>query len=170
VGQTRVDIGADLAQIAHVPPNGGPSNWAAAGRLLGSCGLEGVLRMVKLLCVGLGGFVGAVARYGLSGLVHRGVNTAFPLGTLVVNVAGCLAIGGFMYLIEDRALVSSQWRVLGAIGLLGAFTTFSTFGYETLALLRDRELTMAGLSVAGNVLLGLGAVWLGRTTLRALGV
>ena len=126
--------------------------------------------MTKLLIVGLGGFIGAVARYGLSGLVHRLLNTSFPYGTLAVNVAGCLAMGGVVYLVEDRAMLSPEARLFVAVGILGALTTFSTFGYETFELLADRQWWLAGLSVAGNMVLGLGAVWLGRTILRAAGV
>ena len=126
--------------------------------------------MTKLLIVGLGGFIGAVARYGLSGLVHRLLNTSFPYGTLAVNVAGCLAMGGVVYLVEDRAMLSPEARLFVAVGILGALTTFSTFGYETFELLADRQWWLAGLSVAGNMVLGLGAVGLGRTILRAAGV
>ena len=124
--------------------------------------------MVKLLIIGLGGFLGAVARYGLSGLVARHTKGDFPLGTLAVNVAGCLLIGAAMYLSEDRALVSRNLHLFITIGLLGAFTTFSTFGYETLELLKDRQFLFAAISTAANVILGLGAVWLGHTALKAI--
>ncbi|MBN1917110.1 MAG: fluoride efflux transporter CrcB [Verrucomicrobia bacterium] len=124
---------------------------------------------MRLLWVGLGGFVGAVARYGLSGWVHRGTGTLFPLGTLIVNVTGCLVIGAFLYLFDERGAAGQHAKAFAAIGLLGAFTTFSTLGYETLELLRDRQLWWACLSVLGNVVLGLGAVWLGRTGMQATG-
>jgi len=126
--------------------------------------------MTRLLIVGLGGFVGAVARYGVSGLVHRSIRTTFPLGTLVVNTVGCLVIGALLYAIEDRALLSPNMRLFGAIGLLGAFTTFSTFGYETLELLGEGRWAATALSITANVVLGLAAVWLGRTALRAVGI
>ncbi|MEZ5358758.1 MAG: fluoride efflux transporter CrcB [Candidatus Zixiibacteriota bacterium] len=126
--------------------------------------------MDKLLIVGLGGFIGAIARYGMSGIVHRQFGTAFPYGTLAVNVLGCLLIGALMYFIESRTMMSQNLRLFIGIGCLGAFTTFSTFGYETLALLGDREFLRASLNVLGNVILGLGAVWLGRTILQYLGI
>lgn len=123
---------------------------------------------MKLLVVGLGGFVGAIARYGLSGLVHRWFSGAFPAGTLVVNVTGCLAIGLLMSLVEDRQLLSPGARLFLMIGLLGSFTTFSTFGYETFECLRENDLRGAALSVLANVFLGLGAVVLGRAVARLL--
>ena len=128
--------------------------------------------MTKLLIIGLGGFIGAVARYGLSGWVHRFAGGVFPYGTLVVNCTGCLLIGCFLYLVEDRAFFSAhpQLRLFLSIGILGAFSTFSTFGYETANLFWDRKFSFALLNIGGNVILGLGAVWLGRTLLRALNV
>ncbi len=120
------------------------------------------------MIIGLGGFVGAVARYGLSGLVAKHSRSAFPFGTLAVNVAGCLLIGAAIYLSEDRAVISRNWHFFITIGLLGAFTTFSTFGYETLELLKDRQYPIAAINTAANVILGLGAVWLGRVILKAI--
>lgn len=126
--------------------------------------------MDKWLAVGLGGFVGAVARYGASGLVHRFVNSSFPAGTLFVNTLGCLVMGGLMCLFEERQFFGSGTRLFVMFGILGSFTTFSTFGYETLAILRDGEFPLALGNVAANVLLGLAAVWLGWTAVRLLGV
>ena len=125
--------------------------------------------MEKALIVGIGSFLGGIARYALSGLVHRHLGTAFPYGTMVVNVVGCLMIGGALYLVEDRSVLGPDARLFIAVGLIGGFTTFSAFGYETVALLRDSDLWFSILNVAGNVFLGLGAVWLGRTILRAIG-
>ncbi len=120
--------------------------------------------------VGAGGFVGSVLRYALGGLVHRAAATSgFPYGTLVVNVTGCLAIGLLGGLAELRHVAGPELRLFLLIGVLGGFTTFSTFGYETLALLRDgdhmRALANAGLHLA----LGLGAVWLGFAIAEWLG-
>ena len=80
--------------------------------------------------VGSGGFIGALARYGLSGLVHRQVPFAtFPYGTVAVNLMGCCAIGVIAGLAESRQLFGPEFRTFALIGLLGGFTTFSTFGY-----------------------------------------
>ncbi len=124
--------------------------------------------MLNLLSVGIGGFLGAIARYGLSGLVHRYSEGEFPYGTLVVNVLGCLAIGVLMSLVEDRQLFRPEMRSFLMIGLLGSFTTFSTLGYETFELLRASEFQFAFLNVAANVVLGITAVALGRMAVRIL--
>lgn len=124
--------------------------------------------MIEFLLIGVGGFLGAIARYGLSGLVHRYWQT-FPAGTLVVNVLGCLVIGVLISLVEDRQLLSPNTRMFLQIGLLGSFTTFSTLGYETFELMKSGEYWLAGINVAANVVLGIGAVAVGMIAMRALG-
>ncbi len=126
--------------------------------------------MVKLLVVGLGGFVGAIARYGLAGFVHRYTRASFPFGTLVVNVLGCLVIGALMALVEDRQFLGPNARLFVLIGLLGSFTTFSTFGYETVELLREGSLRLVVSNIVGSVGLGVGAVLLGRAAVKLIGV
>ncbi len=118
--------------------------------------------MRNILIVGLGGFVGSVLRYLVSGWVQRLSNTSFfPYGTLGVNVLGCLAIGLLGGWVENAGLFGPSVRRLLLVGLLGGFTTYSTFGYETVALLRDRQ-TLAALSYVGlHLLLGFGAVAIG---------
>jgi CrcB protein len=123
--------------------------------------------LVKLLVVGLGGFVGAIARYGISGWVQRGVT--WPAGTFVVNVAGCLAIGVLLALVEDRQALGPQTRLFLMTGLLGSLTTFSTFGYETFEYLKTSDFRLALGNVAANVIVGVGAVAVGRIAGRALG-
>ena len=123
--------------------------------------------MWQALLVGTGGFLGSVLRYGLSGLVHRLAPFAtFPYGTLAVNVTGCLAIGVLGGLTESRQLLGPDLRLFLFLGLLGGFTTFSTFGYETLALLRDSEQLRAATNVLMQVFAGLSAVWLGYSLSR----
>lgn len=116
--------------------------------------------MVQLLWVGLGGFVGAILRYQISIWAHRFVAGPFPVGTLTVNVAGCFLLGVLVTRIDQGALSPEARAALGA-GFLGALTTFSTFGYETFDLLRDGLPGLAAASVLLNVVVGLGAVWLG---------
>ena len=125
--------------------------------------------MLKLLLVGAGGFVGAVLRYSISGWVHRYFGGVFPLGILVVNVLGCLAIGIMMGLLEQRQVLSPNARLFWMIGLLGAFTTFSTFGYDTFELLREKSLWLGAVNIVGNVVLGLLAVWCGWTMMKLTG-
>ena len=123
--------------------------------------------MVKLLVIGCGGFIGAIARYGLSGWVSRCAKDFFPAGTLVVNVLGCFAIGLLMCLVKEKELLSPHARLFLMAGFLGSFTTFSTFGYETFDLLRAGNYHLAILNSVANVLLGLGAVSLGWLSARA---
>jgi fluoride exporter len=125
---------------------------------------------MDVLLVGLGGSMGAMARYGLSKLVYRQLSVSFPYGTLAVNLLGCLALGAVLYLAEERAILGSQTRLFAAVGVIGGFTTFSAFGHESLQLLRDGRFGAACLYVGSSVVLGLFAVWLGRTLLRHLGV
>ena len=116
----------------------------------------------KILFVGAGGFIGSVLRYVLSGLVNRlEMAGSFPLGTLVVNVAGCLVIGFLYGVAESRDMIGANMRLFALVGLLGGFTTFSTFGYESYSLARDALRLAAVANVALHITLGLLAVWLG---------
>jgi len=118
--------------------------------------------LISAVWVGSGGFVGAVFRYGLSGLVHRRASLAvFPYGTLAVNMLGCLLIGVFAGLVESRQMLGPDSRRFVLIGLLGGFTTYSTFGYETLAMIRSAEYVRAISNVGVHVVLGLALVWAG---------
>jgi len=118
--------------------------------------------LINAAVVGSGGFLGALARYGLSGLVHRQVPlTTFPYGTLLVNLLGCLLIGVVAGYAESRQLFGPEVRAFILIGVLGGFTTFSTFSYETLAMIRDDELLRAAANVGAHVIVGLALVWLG---------
>ena len=118
--------------------------------------------LIHAALVGFGGFIGALARYGLSGLVQRSSQLAtFPYGTMAVNLLGCLVIGVIAGLVESRKLFSPEFRVFALIGILGGFTTFSTFGYETFAMIRSEEYLPAAANVAIHVILGLTLVWLG---------
>lgn len=133
----------------------------------GGCGSVG--RVSKLLWVGLGGFVGSVLRFAISGALHRlPASAAFPWGTLVVNVLGCGAIGLVGAWLEARELTRPELRLFVVIGLLGGFTTFSTFGYETLALARQAGFGRMALNVVANVALCLIAVLAGERIGRAL--
>ena len=120
-----------------------------------------------ILFAGLGGFIGSAGRYLIGGWVHRLVPlTTFPIGTLFVNASGCFLIGLLGGLIEVRQLFGPDLRVFLLIGVLGGFTTFSSFAYETLALTRDAEFARALLNIAAQVILGLGAAWLGYAWVR----
>ncbi len=115
-----------------------------------------------MLIVGLGGFIGSALRYLISGWAQSISNTPwFPAGTLAVNVIGCLAVGILGGWADNIGLFNASTRLFILLGILGGFTTYSTFGYETLALVRDREIFAALINVIFHLIFGLGAVWLG---------
>jgi len=118
---------------------------------------------VRLLLIGLGGGLGSILRYLVGGLVQSGAGASlFPVGTLAVNVLGCLAIGVLAELSEARGLLTAEMRALLVVGLLGGFTTFSTFANETMSAVRDNALLIAAGNILLSVGLGLLGVWLGR--------
>ena len=124
--------------------------------------------IARLALVGFGGMIGALMRYGAGGLVHRLYAGRFPLGTLLINTAGCLAIGFLFTMAEDRGVMSAYARLFVFVGVLGGFTTFSSFGYETFTLWRDGLAARALLNVAANMTLGLAAVWVGHVLARLI--
>jgi CrcB protein len=126
--------------------------------------------MSKILALAAAGALGTLARYWLVNLVHRATKATFPAGTLVVNILGCFLIGLVMGLVRERQAFSPEARVVIVTGLLGGFTTFSAFGYETLDLLRGGEIALAGANVAGNVVVGVLAVGAGAAAGRALSI
>lgn len=117
--------------------------------------------MGDLLAVAVGGAVGALSRHGLSGLVEGRLGPGFPWGTLVVNVLGCTLLGALVTWIDGGSGVSPRVRVALTTGLLGAFTTFSTFSLDTLVLWRSGATGAACANVAVQLLLGLAGVALG---------
>jgi fluoride exporter len=125
--------------------------------------------VTKILLVGVGGFLGSVARYLLGGYAQQlSGGASFPYGTLAVNVLGCFVIGFLAELAEARGVFSPESRALVFVGLLGGFTTFSAFGNETVNLLRDGQTPLALANVAAHIVIGLGAVWLGRAAAQQL--
>ncbi|HEY3266727.1 MAG TPA: fluoride efflux transporter CrcB [Armatimonadota bacterium] len=127
-----------------------------------------MLFLKRMLVVGAGGFIGANARYWLGGWVQQRFGPAFPYGTFVINVTGCFILGLFATLALSLAL-RDEWRLFVAIGFVGAYTTFSTFEYETLRMVAEgarwRE---AMLNIAASVAFGFAAAWLGVVAARLL--
>jgi CrcB protein len=117
--------------------------------------------MIKLLLSFLAGGSGSLARYLLGDWVQRQETESFPLGTLIVNVLGCLLIGFLAAAFSGRILIREEYRVMITVGFIGSFTTFSTFGLETFTLLDDGQVPRAMTNVVLSVGLGLLAVWLG---------
>lgn len=123
--------------------------------------------MTRLVLVAAGGAAGAVARYLVGGFVAERWGTSFPLGTLLVNVSGSFLLGLLITLTTDR-FVSPGLRATLGVGFLGAYTTFSTFQYETLQLLVSGSVGRAALNIGVSLSTGLLAVWLGTVVARLL--
>ena len=118
--------------------------------------------MNSMIIVALGGALGSVARYGMSGWVlHHAIGWKFPLGTFAVNVIGCLLAGVLAGLAEKHELLSPDTRLLLFTGILGGFTTFSAFGLETMFLLKRGDVLIAGLNIVFSIIAGLLALWIG---------
>ena len=116
--------------------------------------------LIKILSIGVGGFIGATLRYATSGLVSRFTTQAqFPYGTFVVNMIGCLLIGFLAGVADSRDIFGTTSRAFVFTGLLGAFTTFSTFSYETMGLIQNGQTFPALTNMGLQLILGLVAVW-----------
>jgi CrcB protein len=127
------------------------------------------LTLYKLLAIGSGGFLGAISRYLLSTLVQNQLKPEqFPVGIFVVNIIGCLLIGFLAGLFELKAWMHIELRLFVFVGLLGGFTTFSTFANDTFLLGKQGEMLAALLNAGGQVLIGLLCVWLGYLLIRLL--
>jgi CrcB protein len=113
------------------------------------------------LLIGLGGFLGANARYIIAGWVGRTLGLNFPYGTFIINVSGSFFLGLLMGLLYHRPFGFLYHRLFFAVGFLGAYTTFSTFSYETLRLAQDGQLTFVLIYILGSLLFSLAAVFLG---------
>ena len=132
--------------------------WVSTGEVI----------LLRTVLVGAGGFLGASARYVVGGLVYRWLTPQFPYATFFINVSGCFGIGLLAVLAEERFGIGPEARLFWMAGVLGGYTTFSTFGYETFTLARDGSYLLAALNVVGQVLFGLIAVWAGAMAARGI--
>ena len=121
------------------------------------------------LIIGLGGFIGAILRYWISGWIQSEIVT-FPLGTLGVNFLGSLLLALIMYTSEYRGFVGMETRVFLTIGVLGSFTTMSTFSFESMELLEQNQYILFGLNLVGTVTICLLAVYLGKVLVTITGL
>lgn len=124
--------------------------------------------MHQIIAIAAGGAVSAVLRFVVSNGIYRVLGRDFPYGTLAVNVLGSLLMGFLFIIFIERELGMTEWRSAILIGLLGAFTTFSTFSMETIALLEAGDVTRAMLNIFLSVLLCLTATWIGLSLGRQL--
>ena len=118
--------------------------------------------------IAAGSAIGGVSRYLVGGVVQRAGGSGFPIGTLVVNLTGSFLLGLFLRYAVDTPTLTSEWRAFLTVGFCGGYTTFSTFGYETIRLIQDGDETRAILYVAVSLIAGMLAVIVGMTAARGL--
>ena len=124
--------------------------------------------MQKYFLIAMGGALGSIARYWVGSTVSGRIGTKFPYGTFVINLTACVAIGFVVTYFGKRADLSAAWRYLIPIGFIGAYSTFSTYEWETLSTLRSGAFALAALYAVGSLILGLAATWCGAALAEAL--
>ena len=124
--------------------------------------------MYKIVLIGAAGLLGTLARYWLSGWADERWGATFPIGTLIVNALGCLAIGFLFHAMEEKYLIDPAVRSAVLVGFLGGFTTFSSFAIQSFNLLRDGEIFMASANILVSNVAGLILVWVGYAISRAM--
>jgi CrcB protein len=116
-------------------------------------------RLQKYLLIAIGGALGSIARYWVGSSISSRMGIRFPYGTLIVNITACVIIGFSMTYLGRRAELNPAWRFLVPVGFIGAYSTFSTYEWETLSTLRAGAFGIAALYAVGSFVLGLAAVW-----------
>jgi CrcB protein len=123
---------------------------------------------VNYLWIALGAIIGASARYFVSGLIARNFSTTFPYGTLLINITGSLVLGFFLVYSTERVLLDPRWRLLLAVGFCGSYTTFSSYAFESFALMEQGQWLLSGLNIIGSNALCLAGVLAGAALARGL--
>ena len=124
--------------------------------------------MQKYLLIGIGGALGTIARYWVGSTIGSRMGIRFPYGTLVVNITACLVLGFTLTYMGKRADLNPAWRFLLPVGFIGAYSTFSTYEWETLSTIRSGAFALAALYAVGSLVVGLAAVWCGAALAEAL--
>lgn len=125
--------------------------------------------MIKnLILVGSGGFIGSVLRYLVQIFVEKGLATTFPWGTFIANISGSFIIGIVFALAEKGSLMNAEWRIFLAVGICGGFTTFSSFAYNNLTMIKENSIGQLLFNVGGSLFFGILAVYLGIILVRAI--
>jgi CrcB protein len=122
----------------------------------------------KYLFIAIGGALGSIARFWVGSTIASRMGIKFPYGTLIVNLSACLVIGFTLSLLGKRADIGIAWRYLIPVGFIGAYSTFSTYEWETLSILRSGAFVLGALYAGGSLILGLLAVWAGSMLGEAL--
>jgi fluoride exporter len=130
--------------------------------------LKGELTLQKYLFIAIGGALGSIARFWVTSAISGRMGIRFPYGTLIVNLTACLVIGFTLTYMGKRVDMNPAWRFLFPIGFIGAYSTFSTYEWETLSTLRSGAFALAALYAGGSLILGLLAVWAGSIIAEAL--
>jgi len=125
--------------------------------------------MLNYIVISIGAAIGGVFRYGLASFIQKKVESFFPYGTLIVNITGSFILGFVMYYLDEKEFLSPQMRLFLTVGLCGGFTTFSTFSYETLNLIKNSQFLLAAFNVLGSVFLCLIAIYLAYVLSKSLG-
>jgi CrcB protein len=124
--------------------------------------------MQKYLLIAVGGALGSIARYWVGSTISGRLGTKFPYGTFVINVMACILIGFSITYLGKRVDLNPAWRFLIPVGFIGAFSTFSTYEWETLSTLRSGAFALAALYAVGSLILGLASAWLGAALAEGL--
>jgi CrcB protein len=135
------------------------SGTRVPGCVAQACRKETALQ--KYLLIALGGALGAVARYWVGSTFGSRLGIRFPFGTLIVNFSACLVLGFTLTWLGERMEISNAWRYLLPVGFIGAYSTFSTYEWETLEMLRSGAVALAGVYAVGSFTVGLAATWCG---------
>ena len=125
-------------------------------------------RSMKYFMVGIGGAIGSALRFWLGSYIGGRLGSRFPYGTFVVNMSGSFLIGLVLTIMAEKTQWSGNWRYLIPIGLIGGYTTFSAFEYETFRLFQDGQMATAALNVALSVIVGFFGVWAGAVAGRSI--